>query len=298
MKRISVPLDIVRPDYSVVMYTEQIYKVIRFKASGCRDLALPRKPSEHYDTKLDSSLSRSRRVILELALCNPWDWFCTFTISPEKADRFDLNGWYKGFTQWLRDNRKKGLEIAYLFVPERHGDGAWHMHGLLRGNMELVSFAEERKQGLSVPDFLVDGGYYDWPAYRERFGFCSLGRIHNPVATAFYCQKYVTKEQNRMVTELGSKCYRASQGLNRSVPRGDVYGSCAYLDQFLTHHYDFCSVGMTKLADGCDWSFALEYLDDEAVASFGESFDPLDDSPDEEALRWEAMEAELQYSFL
>ena len=256
---LEAPPDLVRGDYSIYQYTPEIYKIIRFRSNL---VPVKRLSSEvtHHETKLESSLSRSRRVLLELALCNRWEWFCTFTIDGLKYDRSVLSVWYKRYSQWLRDQRKKGLEVSYVIVPERHKDGSWHAHGLMAGNMELISFAEERLQGLKVPDKLVDGGYLDWPAYREKFGFCSFGAIKNPVAAGFYVTKYLTKEQDRMVSIVGAKSYYAGQGLNRAVKHGEVFGYCAYLDQFLENHYDFCDTGMTHLKDGTDWTFGLEYM--------------------------------------
>ena len=40
-----------------------------------------------YDEKISESLSRSKRVISELALCNTWDYFCTFEFNEMKTVR-------------------------------------------------------------------------------------------------------------------------------------------------------------------------------------------------------------------
>ena len=40
--------------------------------------------------KLASSLSRTRRRVYELATCNDWDWFGTFTVDAASYDRSDL----------------------------------------------------------------------------------------------------------------------------------------------------------------------------------------------------------------
>lgn len=262
MTPLQVPVDLIRGDYSIYRYNDSIYKIIRFKSNLAPRGPLPSAEKKHYDQKLDSSISRAKRVLLELALCNPWDYFCTFTIDKDKHDRSDLAAWYKKFSQWLRDQRKQGLEISYVFVPERHADGCWHCHGFMRGNMELVSFADERKEGIFVKKELYEGNYLDWPAYRKKFGFCSFGHIKNPVAAGFYVTKYVTKELDRAVNSLGGKMYYASHGLNRAVKHGEIYGNCGYLDKYLVNHYDFCDTGMTHCSDRLDWSFGFEYMGD------------------------------------
>lgn len=265
---ITAPPALVRADYSIYRYTDQIYKVIRFKSTalpmGLRD----HSKFEKHDSKLPAALSRARKVVLELALCNTWEYFCTFTISKDKHDRHNLKEWHKKFMQWLRDLRKKGHDIRYLLVPERHKDGAWHMHGFMSGVSDmLVTFAEERKNGLKVTDKLVNGGFWDWPEYREKFGFCSFGFIRDRVAASFYVVKYLTKDLHADSLDVGLHLYYASQCLNRSVWHGEVFGSCSYLDQFLENDYDFCKTGMTKTKHKLGWEFALEYMDLEPLYS-------------------------------
>ena len=84
--------------------------------------------------KLESSLSRSRSRVWELALCNPWDMFVTLTLSPAMCDRHDLNGTYKRVAKFFNNiNSRTDAELKYLLIPEPHKDGAWHFHGLVSG---------------------------------------------------------------------------------------------------------------------------------------------------------------------
>lgn len=265
--KLSIGAELVLPDYSIYDYRNGIYKIVRFNSTVPRRVPASERQKKGNTNKLESAISRARRVVLELALCNQWDWFCTFTISKDKFDRSNLLNWRDSFTQWLRDQRKKGYEIAYVIVPERHKDGSWHAHGLFKGNVPLVSFADLRKQGNVVPDKLVFSDYYNWLAYQEKFGFCSFGRIRNPVATGFYVTKYLTKDMSNLVSQVGLHLYYCSQGLARASRHGDIYGYCGYLDKFLTNDYEFCSTGMTHVDDGLGWDFALEYM----------SIDSLDD---------------------
>ena len=258
---IIAPLDTVLPDYRIFRYTDRIYKLVKFKRRKSYISAAPRKEKKTVHTdKLAASVSRTRRVILEYALCNHWTYFCTFTISGEKYDRHDLETWRDSFLQWIRDQRKKGIPVLYLLVPEQHKDSSWHMHGFFSGiDSELVSFKTERMQGLKVPDKLVKGNFFDWPAYREKFGFCSFGLIRDRVGCAFYVQKYITKEMLTGAVGVGLHSYYASRGLNRSTVQTEVYQHSSYLDSFLENDYQFCRTGMTKVKDNLDWTFSLEY---------------------------------------
>ena len=76
--------------HNIYKYTDQIYKIIQFYSDHVRLGPGAREEQTHHDEKLDSSISRTKRVILEKALCNEWDWFCTLTISPDKY-KFQIN---------------------------------------------------------------------------------------------------------------------------------------------------------------------------------------------------------------
>lgn len=252
--------DLVRPDYTIHDYHNGIFKIVKFRSTLPRIVLPADRAKKGNDHKLDSAISRARKVVLELALCNDWDYFCTFTISKDKYDRKNLIKWRDSFTQWLRDQRKKGIDVQYLLVPELHKDGSWHAHGLFKGNMSLVSFAELRKSGARLPNRLVNNGYYNWPEYQKKFGFCSFALIKCAAAAAFYVTKYLTKDVSDNVSQVGLHLYYCSRGLQRSNKHGDVYGQSAYLDTFLTNQYDFCSTGMTHISKGLDWTFALDYM--------------------------------------
>ena len=255
--------------HTVYRYTDQIYKVIQFNRVIPRFGPGPRDSQEHHTEKLDSSVSRAKRVILEKALCNSWEWFCTFTIAESKCDRTDLQAWALKFTQWLRDLRKQGKPIQYLLVPERHLDGSWHAHGLFSGlsDNDLISFREMDKQGYRsdngrrLPKKLRDSDYMNWLDYQDKFGFCSFGKIQNSVACGFYVTKYITKDNDRMVKDVGLHSYYCSKGLNAATKHVDFFGRAAYIDRLLVNKYDFCSTGMTHTRDKCDWTFCCEFVD-------------------------------------
>lgn len=254
--------------HSVYRYTDQIYKIVQFYRVRSYLGPGPSEKHNHYDTKLDSSVSRARRVILEKALCNPWDWFCTFTISKDKYDRTDLIAWRDSFTQWMRDQRKKGLPIQYLIVPEQHKDGTWHAHGLFSGlsDEDMITFKEMDKQGYRsdegrrLPKKLRESDYRNWPDYQKKFGFCSFGQINNPVAAGFYITKYITKDNDRMVKTVGLHSYYCTKGLQGATKHVDFWGRDPEIDKLLVNKYEFCATGMTHVKDNCDWTFCSEYV--------------------------------------
>lgn len=172
--------------------------------------------------KLDYNLSRAKNAVFELAMCNPWRYWGTFTMDKEMNDRNDLKGYYKKFTQWIRNyNKKHNIRIRYLFVPEKHKKGTWHMHGFLYGLPEehLVPFknGDKSKNGKPIPMKLWKNGYLNWPAYAEKFGYCSFDTINNHEAIAKYLTKYVTKDVESSVKEVNAKSYYNSRGLEKAT---------------------------------------------------------------------------------
>ena len=155
--------------------------------------------------KLENNLTRSKTTVNDLAICNEWDWWCTLTISPDKHDRSDLPEFRRKFGRWLT-NKNRYLDnsdkISYLLVPEKHKDGNWHMHGFLKGNIDVAK---------------NEHGYFDWYEYRDKFGFISLSKIKNQEKAASYITKYMTKDLQKSVSELGEHTYVATKGLKRPI---------------------------------------------------------------------------------
>lgn len=252
------------PSFNVYKYNNNLYKVIHFPRPrpllACSEVDRSKKGR---DRKLDAAISRARKNVLELGLCNAWDWFGTFTLNKDKYNRYDLEKFHKDFTQWIRDQRKKtGKSIRFLLVPELHEDGAWHMHGLLWNLPDLISFSDLRAlHGWKVPDKLVDGNYSCWMDFHEKFGFCSLGAIRNPIGAAFYTAKYVTKSLDDSGVDVGKHLYYCSRGLDRAVLHSQCFASSPELASLCTQKYEFCSTGLVNVDDPDKWLDALEFVD-------------------------------------
>ena len=82
-------------------------------------------------------------------------------------------------------------------------DGAWHMHGFV--------------SGLNDDDLgLNDNGYYTWLKYNDKFGYMSLSKIKDIDRASNYALKYMTKNNERNISELGAHLYYASQNLKKA----------------------------------------------------------------------------------
>lgn len=199
--------------------------------------------------RLSQSISRARSRVFELARCNDWDYFITLTLDRLKQDRHDLDLYRSQLGMMVRNlNRKDGYDIKYLLVPEQHKDGAWHLHGFVRG--------------IHADDLVRNRfGYLEWKSHARRFGFTSLSPIKSHEACSRYITKYVSKDWSEGMLRSGAHLFCASQGLNgRQEVRPSAPG---------------------KLPD-LEWDYINEYVkirwfrnQDELVKALGEGGDHL-----------------------
>lgn len=191
--------------------------------------------------KLLNNLSRAKRNIFELAVCNDWDWFVTITLA---NDRSDLIKFHKQFIKWLSNyNAKYSLKIKFLLVPEKHKDKTnWHMHGFLRGLplSHLEQITDPKKTTASLAKKIKRGDkVYNWNLCTKKFGKCDI----EPIKSVYTIGKYMCKQINKVlsgcVSELNSHLYYHSRGLNV----GEVLEK-GVLHKNITSDYanDFCSI--------------------------------------------------------
>jgi len=229
-------------------------KVTTMRARNVSSVELCEQRSERgtvNSEKLQENISRAKSTIFELAFCNPWDWFFTGTLDPKRYDRTDLDRYHKTLTQWLRDyNKKHGLNIKFLLVPELHRDGkSWHMHGFLQDLPveHLEQFRIGDVMGKGVADKVKRGDVvYNWVAYANKFGFCNLEPIRSHEAVSKYVTKYINKSLASSVTELNAHLYYVSRGLQRAefIKSGILLG-----DIESTFVNDYCSVAWLDYSD-------------------------------------------------
>lgn len=198
-------------DYDVAIlkkYNDDYYKFTLHKTIKKKGIEVPRKHSAKCTVnceKLDNNTSRARSKIFEYALCNDFDYFVTLTLDPKKFDRFDLGNYVKKLGKFINNyNTKHNTKIEYLLIPEAHKDGAWHMHGLIKGilNKHLIK---------------NKNGYLDWKQYTTKFGYMSLGRIKDRTSCAKYMTKYITKDMGNTIKDIGARMYYCSKGLKKAV---------------------------------------------------------------------------------
>lgn len=201
------------------------YKVVYLKygsKSPRSDIPTSKKTlsAKEKEERLSQSVSRTKSTIFELAFCNEFSHFCTFTQNADfVGDRFDLSAFRKDLAQFVRNqNRGRDKKITYLFVPEQHKDGAWHMHGLINGlnDDDLREFTLNERLPNKIRKQIKNGEkVYNWEKYARKFGYFTATKVKSHEACAKYITKYITKDLAKSAIKRGGHCYFASQGLKR-----------------------------------------------------------------------------------
>ena len=174
------------------------------------------------------SLSRTKSRIFELALCNNFEFFCTFTFSGASFDRKCLKDCYSAFANFIRVlNRKDNFNVRYLLIPEKHKSGDWHLHGLIKGlpASELHQFVPDDwdlSKGHKIPKYIINAvkkgrKVYHWTTATSRFGWNTFESVRSAMAVSKYITKYITKDfALGLEREADSHLYYCSKGLSRA----------------------------------------------------------------------------------
>ena len=102
------------------------------------------------------------------------------TLDKNKMDRY-LDEFIRKIRVYIRNNRRlKGSKIQYLLIPEQHKDGAYHMHGLIKGinPEELVKFKLEDNIPMMIKALIQCRVIYNW--YNKKIGWVTLEKIKRP----------------------------------------------------------------------------------------------------------------------
>ena len=202
----------------------------------------PFQTEKEYKRSLES-LSRTKRIIFEYAMCNDWDYFCTFTLSKENGDRFDLSKFSKKFRVFINNyNRKLDNNIKYLLIPEKHKNGAWHMHGLISGllDSDIKQFQLSDKLPMYLRSKIKQGEFVgSWVSYARKFGFNDIEFVRDHEKVSGYITKYITKDMLNSADYIGQHLYYSSHGLNKAqkVEKFDIIKNFDY-----GFENDFCKI--------------------------------------------------------
>lgn len=193
--------NIYKPEMRLYQYTDTTYKLVYIKYK--RELGFESIDNDNkilykdYSNISESSISRTKRNIKEIALCNDFEYFATFTIDKKTCDRFSLQEVQDTMHKVFKAYKRKYKNFKYLLITEKHKDGAFHFHGLVKG----------------VEDIYTNKNNYLSSYFFNKLGFNSFSKIKDYNKCCNYICKYITKD---CVKNLNNQIYFCSKGLKKA----------------------------------------------------------------------------------
>ena len=266
---------------------DEIRRDARDRAAVERDLRdlgwLEDEPTEAPKGPTEANLQRAARraaaKLRDLALCNDFRWFVTLTLDRERIDRYNVKEITRKLNQWL-DNQVRRVGLRYVFVPERHKDGAIHFHGFVNDVPGFVSSGTWKVPGHKKPikprseakrrewaEAGPESGYHEvfnwerWP-----LGFTTAVRLYGDYHSAVsYVCKYIRKQTDG--GKIGGRWYYSGGELKTpDIVRYDADFDAAaaeaeYRFEVPEAHLSFCMVrGTYGGGDNTDLSSARQWV--------------------------------------
>lgn len=174
-----------------------MYKFYQYNDNQCRIVITRNNFIPHKKTKKEidygfgntesdiCSLSRAKRMIREYSLCNDFIYFFTSTVNSKLADRYSLSECQKNIRKIMKSIKRKNNDFIYLFITEKHKDGAFHFHGLLAdvGDMKFVDSGKRTKDKKHI-----------YNMSKWKYGFTTAIKVYDTSGVSKYLAKYITKE--------------------------------------------------------------------------------------------------------
>lgn len=209
----------------IYQYNDKNFRIVKIK--NCRNPGFEEigEIKDRYFSSEEEiqriSLSRTKKSIRELALCNNFEYFVTLTVNKNYCDRYDLEICEENLKKLFKKYKRKNPDFFYLFIAEQHKDGAFHFHGLVRG--------------MNSDDFYTNTNNFLSSHFFDELGFNSFSKIKNYEKTCNYITKYITKDCCR---NKHNQIYISSKGLKKAT-KTEIQN---LEDNFFSYSNDYCYI--------------------------------------------------------
>lgn len=117
--------------YSGVVYDSPIIKIGKMGP-----LKANKGMSGNEEENLERATRRAKMKVKDYVRTNvDLNNFVTYTLDPQKIDRYNEKEIYRRIRNWL-SHQVQREKLKYVLVPEEHRDGAWHFHGFMNLSLE------------------------------------------------------------------------------------------------------------------------------------------------------------------
>ena len=187
---------------------------------------------EESERSARNSLNRTKQNIYKYSRQANWEYFITLTFDGAKVDRYDFDACIKKTNKWFNHQKTRyAHDLKYLFVPERHKDGAWHIHGVICdiGEMKLT---DSGRVAIGKKSYIRSTDNANYPTIYNlsgwRFGFSTATKVKDKHKVANYITKYLTKDLCECT--FGKKRYYKSYNIPEPEEKGFIVEPHEYED--------------------------------------------------------------------
>lgn len=209
MKFIYSENQTVKDRFFLYRYNENRFRIVKIKNCKMSGFENIDKENRNINTINDKeeidriSLSRTKKNIKEICLCNNFTHFATLTINSKNCDRFSLTNCQDLLKEKIKKIKRKNKDFSYIFITEKHKDGAFHFHGLVKGIEK---------------DFYINNNGFLSNSVFDEIGFNSflkikIDNINSYEKVCNYITKYISKE---CIKNEHNQIYICSRGLSRA----------------------------------------------------------------------------------
>lgn len=199
---------------------------------------------EESERSARNSLNRTKQNIYKYSRQANWEYFITLTFDGTKVDRYDFDICIKKANKWFNNQKSRyAHDLKYLFVPEQHKDGAWHIHGVICdiGEMKLT---DSGRVAIGKKSYIRSTKNANYPTIYNlsgwRFGFSTATKVKDKHKVANYITKYLTKDLCECT--FGKKRYYKSYNIPEPEEKGFIVEPHEYADFLQTIEN---SIGLT-----------------------------------------------------
>lgn len=170
---------------------------------------------------LESSRARARAAMRDIAYCNRFPYFFTWTLDPALVNRFDTEEVGKKVRSFLK-NAGFRKNFTYLAIAEHHKNGAIHMHGLCYPGDVKLARAINPHTGKPIS---TDRGQPVFNMLDWKLGYSTCIPIdENYERTCNYLMKYLSKDSEKIF----GKWYFSSRNLVKKPQTTLIAGGMDY----------------------------------------------------------------------
>ena len=199
---------------------------------------------EELERSARNSLNRTKQNIYKYSRQANWEYFITLTFDGVKVDRYEYDKCMKKADRWFRNQKYRyAPELKYLFVPEQHKDGAWHIHGVICdiGDMKLT---DSGRVAIGKKSYIRTNDNANYPTIYNLsgwlFGYSTATKVKDKHKVATYITKYLTKDLCE--STFGKKRYYRSRNIPEPEEKGFIVEPHEYADFLQTIEN---SIGLT-----------------------------------------------------